>query len=327
MGKQSLTAALALVSLTAALAACGTPAPAPNNSHNKGGTGTTHKSAQAGAKKNTKSGSGAKTGNSSGGNKGAASTGKATGHKGTTSGTSAAQNKKVSGTGAANATGTAIGTAATKPISLKTLPSITSLDPYNPHHAAYHEVSAFINEMGYHWATQVPGIVYMTNNHNQVTAVEAQFPQNHGTFGWYDPPTPPTILNASLAWHSEHLYFVAPNSITTGMSATLPSDLTSWNAFKAVNTRLNLYVKEPKTYHGYTVYAPPNGPGIKVLVSPSGPIAGFLVGEPAMWGWSPVYLQSNGKPVHSLAYGTAYQSAFMLGPSKAPAASAGTTTK
>lgn len=322
MVKQSATTALALLSLTAALASCGTPAPAPNNSHNSGSTGSTHKKNTHGTSKAKKAGTsagGSKSSTPSSTKNGAATN--------TTSGTThtSSTTKKAVGTGAASGTGTSAG--ASKTMTLTTLPSIMSLDPYNPHYKAYHEVSAFVNEMGYHWATQVPGIVYMTNNHNQVTAMEAQFPQNHGNFGWYDPPTPPTILNASLAWYSQHLYFVPPTTITPGMSATAKSDLTSWAAFKTVNPHLSLYVKEPTRYHGYIVYGPPNGPGIKVLVSPTGPIAGFLVSEPAMWGWNSVYLQANGHPVHSLAYGTAYQSAFMLGPAKAPTTHAGGSVK
>lgn len=202
-----------------------------------------------------------------------------------------------------------------KPISLTTLPMVTAVAPFNPHLKDYHEVSAFINEMGYHWATQVPGMVYMTNQHNQITAVETTFPQNLGTFSWYDPPTPPTVLNASLAFYSEHLYFVPPTSITPSMSASEPTDLSSWTSFVTGNPRLKVYVKEPTTYHGYDVYGPPNGPGIKVLVNPSsGLVSGFLVAEPASWGWNPVYKKDHGKPFTSKVFSKAYYSVFMLEP-------------
>lgn len=202
--------------------------------------------------------------------------------------------------------------AAPKRVSLATLPKVMSLAPFNRHLKAYHAISAFIPEMGYHWATIVPGIVYMTNQHTQITGVEATFPQNLGSFSWYDPPTPPTILNASLAMRSEHLYFVPPSSITPVMSPTMPTALGSWSAFVANNPRLSAYVKEPARYHKDSVYGPPGGPGIDVLVATNGSISGFLVAEPAMWGYSPLYLKTT--PLPPKVYSKAYYSLFLLQP-------------
>jgi hypothetical protein len=197
---------------------------------------------------------------------------------------------------------------------------MTAIGPFNPHLKDYHEVSTFIPDMGYHWTTQVPGLVFMTNQHNQITAVESIFPQNLGTYSWYDPPTPPTVLNASLAFYSEHLYFVPPTSITPSMSPTYPTALASWTAFVANNPRLKVYVKEPGSFHGYTVYGPPNGPGIDVLVSPSGPVSGFFVAEPASWGFNPVYVTNKGKPFATKIFSKAYYSVFMLEPASATTA-------
>lgn len=209
---------------------------------------------------------------------------------------------------------------ATKTINLSTLPTMTSVRPFNPHLKDYHEVSTFITDMGYHWTTQVPGMVFMTNQDNQITAVESMFPQNLGSYSWYDPATPPTVLNASLAFYSEHLYFVPPTTITPSMSPTESTALSSWTAFVANNPRLKVYVKEPSPFHGYTVYGPPNGPGIQVLVSPSGPVSGFMVAEPASWGYNPVYVTNKGKPFTTKIFTKAYYSVFMLEPVSAPSA-------
>ncbi|PSR19976.1 MAG: hypothetical protein C7B45_17255 [Sulfobacillus acidophilus] len=206
-----------------------------------------------------------------------------------------------------------------KPITLGTLPTMAAVRPFNPHLMDYHEVSTFIPDMGYHWTTQVPGMVFMTNQHNQITAVESMFPQNLGTYSWYDPPTPPSVLNASLAFYSEHLYFVPPSTITPSMSPTQPTALSSWATFVANNPRLKVYVKEPGTFHGYTVYGPPNGPGIDVLVSPTGLVSGFFVAEPASWGYNPVYVTNHGKPFTTKIFTKAYYSVFMLEPAQASA--------
>ncbi len=378
---------VAILSVSALIAACGTPAPSPNNS----GSGTTKSSGSSGA---AKTGTSTKTGSStsntsknaagtagkgstksaSGGNSGA-NTGSTThnmasgsgmggwvrrlgitgrgstpnnSHRAGGSGSMSTRRSSANraGTKAAGGLGAPINTArggankarrtinsaanrrrtagATKTISLTTLPTMTQVTPFNPHMRAYHEVSSFVNEMGYHWVTPVPGIVFMTNQHNQITGVEATFPQNLGDFSWYDPPTPPSILNASLAFYSEHLYFVPETSITSSMSPTMTTSLTSWAQFMTTNTRLKTYVKEPFTFHGYTVYGPPNGPGILVLVSSSGVVSGFCVAEPATWGYSPLYASNNGRPYATKVYSQAYYSVFMLEPSTM-AVSGGTT--
>ena len=302
MRTSKVTAGMALLSTAVILAACGTnPAPSHGGNTTTGASGTKHttggnanKAALGGGIKKT-AGS-----NNPGGTTATAKNG---------SNTSNASTTKAAGT----------------PIALTTLPAITAVEPFNPAYKSYHAVSSFVNEMGFHWMTQAPGIVYMTNNHNQITGVEATFPQNHGNYPWYDPATPPSILNASLAFYSEHLYFVPPTSITPGMSAATTSDLTSWTSFVTVNTRLQAYVKEPSTYKGYTIYGPPHGLGIKVLVSPAGLVSGFMVGEPAAWGWSPVYAEPQGQPVVSRNFGKAYLSVFMVEPATASSASAAGT--
>ncbi len=325
MRTSTVTASMALFSTVVMLAACGTnPAPSHGGNTSKGASSTKHTTGgsankaalsggikKAGSRNSTGTATTAKNGGRS--NQGALGGGmKTAGSKNTTGSTTTAKN----GRGApSKASGT--------PIMLTNPPALTAVEPFNPAYKSYHAVSSFINEMGFHWMTQVPGIVYMTNNHNQITGVEATFPQNHGNYAWYDPATPPTILNASLAFYSEHLYFVPPSSITPSMSAAMTSDLTSWTSFLAVNTRLQAYVKEPATYKGYTVYGPPQGLGLKVLVSPAGMVSGFMVDEPASWGWSPAYAEPQGQPVMSRNFGKAYLSVFMLEPASA---AAGTST-
>jgi hypothetical protein len=107
------------------------------------------------------------------------------------------------------------------------------------------------------------------------------------------------------------------------MSTTAPTDLASWSAFEAANTRLANYVKSG-TMHGFTIYAPPQGqPGIQVLTAPSGSIAGFAVAEPASWGWYPGYFPGPRRPMTSALYKTAYESVLLLQPVPA---TGGTTT-
>jgi hypothetical protein len=150
-----------------------------------------------------------------------------------------------------------------------------------------------------------------------------------------------------VAFNSEHLYFVPPAEITPGMSPNLPTDLTSWTRFVSVNSRLSAYVQLPMRYKGLTVYGPPSGPGILVLVSPTptsgaagtttgtgtatgtttskgaavpsgGQVTGFAVEEPASWGWFPWYAQPKGKPTPSKLYGRAYWSVLFLTPPSHP---------
>ncbi len=200
------------------------------------------------------------------------------------------------------------------PVNLAYLPPLKALKSFNPALTHYHQISTFIPGMGFHWASMVPGVVLMTNTHKDVTAVEAAFPQKLGMFSWFDPPT--TVPNAGVAMTSEHLYFTAPTSITPTMAAMVPSDLTSWAKFLAVNPRLSVYVKQPKMFHGFSVYAPPMGPSLKVLVSSKGTISGFMVSEPAKWGWSKEYWESKGKPSKSKLFGKAYHSVLWLTPIK-----------
>lgn len=360
---------LAILSFSATIAACGTPAPGQGaaGSHSKtssagggskthtagsnGGSGTrkmaggttktstksgsttgTHKStASANPSKSashvskTNSASGSSTGKTNSSNK-AALSGSTTGTKsGTGTGGSTKGGKSTSKTSgkSVNSSSNRSGVShAMKLISLTTLPTMTAIMPFN-HMKAYHEVSTFVNDMGYHWQTQVPGVVFMTNQHNQITAVETIFPQNLGEFSWYDPATPATVPNASLAFYSEHLYFVPPSSITPSMSATMPTALASWTAFVTNNPRLKAYVKEPTTFRGYTVYGPPNGPGIDVLVSSSGLVSGFCVAEPASWGDSPLYVKA--KASLSKVYSRSFYSVFMLEPRRATASKSATT--
>lgn len=342
-----VTASMALLSTAVMLAACGAnPAPSPGGNTSKGASSTKHTTSNtkkaalgdgtktAGSKNSTgttgtaKNGGGGSNKAALGGGMRTAGSKNTTGSAGTAKNGGGGSNKGALGggmktAGSKNPAGTtrygrgAASKAAATPIPLTNLPALTAIEPFNRAYRSYHAVSSFINEMGFHWMTQVPGIVYMTNNHNQITGVEATFPQNHGNYSWYDPATPPTILNASLAFYSEHLYFVPPSSITPAMPATTTSDLTSWTSFLAVNNRLQAYVKEPATYKGYTVYGPPHGLGIKVLVSPAGLVSGFMVDEPASWGWSHVYAEPPARPVMSRNFGRAYLSVFMVEPATA----------
>jgi hypothetical protein len=203
-------------------------------------------------------------------------------------------------------------TSRVKPISLATLPPLTYLKKLDPWLNRAHQISNFVTGMGYHWATPWPGIVVMTNQAGLVTGVEATFPQILGSYPWFDPPT--TEPNAGVADNSEHLYFVAPSSITPSMTTTT-SDLTSWSTFQSVNTRLSSYVKEPTPFFGLTVYGPPRGPGVKVLVNSSGTVTGFLVEEPAKWGYFPGYYPPRPQgPLPSREFGKAWDSVLLLNP-------------
>jgi hypothetical protein len=205
------------------------------------------------------------------------------------------------------------------PADLRRLPPWAYLRRINPGLAYAHRVSTFIPGMGYHWVTPAPGLAVMTNRHNQVTAVEATFAQDLGQFSWWDPPT--RVPNAGVAFNSEHLYFVPPAQITASMPADLPAALISRARFWNVNPRLKAYVRDGRM-DGLTVYAPPPGaPGIRVLVNGKDEVAGFVVPEPARWGWQPYYLQAKGHPAPSRLYGRAYWSAiFLLPPHTAGAA-------
>lgn len=236
-------------------------------------------------------------------------------------------------------------------VSLATLPPLRALRSFNPALRYYHRLSHFIPGMGIHVGPPGPGITLMVNTDRQVTAVETNFPQRLGTYPWFDPPT--TAPNSGVAFHSEHLYFVPPSSITPGMSPSLPTDLASWAKFVSVNTRLTDYVRLPMKYKGLLIYGPPNGPGLMVLVRPgsaatspsgtsgtssssagggtsatgsagggtspgasaaTGPVVGFIAEEPAKWGWFPWYAQPKGKPVPSKLFGQAYYSVLLLQP-------------
>ncbi|MDA8199472.1 MAG: hypothetical protein M0Z54_08580 [Thermaerobacter sp.] len=213
--------------------------------------------------------------------------------------------------------------ATVKALPLTTLPPLTYEKNLNRWLKHTHEISSFIPGMGYHWAAPFPSLVLMANNVDQVTAVEADFPQKLGTYPWYDPPD--TAPNGGVAFNSEHLYFVSPTAITPTMSATLPTNLGSWASFEMANPRLtSTYAKSPTTYRGDAVYAPKSGPAIKVLVASSGKIAGFMVSEPASWGWRPGYAEAQGKPVKSPQYGTAYHSVLWLLPNKMAHSQTGT---
>lgn len=332
MGQAYLAALMTAGMVASVMAGCGTTAPAPNNSGSGGShisttkkSGVKHKTPSSGGTKSHTKATGKTSGTSLGGslsNKRSQSHsttgGSAPGAKGGMSGqmmaagAGAGKKSHSSRKKPQRMTGSASSTTTTKPISLTTLPKVTAVAPFNPDWKSYHEISSFINEMGYHWQTQVPGMVYMTNQDNQITGVETTFPQSLGDFSWYDPPTPPTILNASLAMYSEHLYFVPEVSITPSMSATMPDALNSWATFVANNPRLKVYVKEPRTYRGFTVYGPPNGPGIEVLVGKSGLISGFMVAEPATWGYSPLYVKT--APFPPKVYSKSYFSVILLEP-------------
>lgn len=201
-------------------------------------------------------------------------------------------------------------TSKVKPISLSSLPPMTYIKKLDPWTKGAHQVSRFIVGMGYHWATTYPGLVLMTNKAGLVTGVETTFPQKLGSFPWYDPPT--TVPNAGVAYYSEHLYFINPASITPTMTTSV-SDLTSWTLFKSVNTRLSSYVADGH-FHGFTMYGPPHGPGIKVLTNSREAIAGFVVSEPASWGHQPHYYPGKGHPITSKVYGKAYFSVLLLQP-------------
>ncbi len=199
------------------------------------------------------------------------------------------------------------------PMSLTTLPPLPYVQKLNPWLKHAHQISSFIPGMGYHWATPYPGLVLMTNQAGAVTAVEASFPQKLGQFSWWDPPT--TQPNGGIAFNSEHLYFVTPSSITPTMTSKT-SDLGSWSAFRAVNTRLASYVREPSPLFGFTVYGPPVGPGIKVLVNKTGIVSGFVVEEPAVDGHYPGYYPARRRALFSREFGHAYDSVLLLTPVK-----------
>ncbi len=203
--------------------------------------------------------------------------------------------------------------ATVKALPLTTLPPLSYEKKLNPWLNHTHEISSFIPGMGYHWAAPFPSLVLMANNAGQVTAVEAEFPEKLGTYPWYDPPD--SAPNGGVAFNSEHLYFVPAASITPAMSATLPTNLGSWASFETANPRLaSTYGKSSRTFMGDAVYAPKSGPAINVLVSASGKIAGFMVSEPAAWGWHRGYAETKGKPVASAQYGKAYHSVLWLLP-------------
>lgn len=185
------------------------------------------------------------------------------------------------------------------------LPRLAALMHWNPHLAHYQKISRWVAGMGIHWGHLGPSLVLMTNNRGQVVGVEQTFPSTLPYQAWMDPKT--TEYNAGRAIYSQHLMFVPPADVTPSMPANVPSDLASWDRFKAVNgSRVTPYSQLKPFRPGVGAIWGPDGPALRVILNRQERVVGAIMAVPARYGWNPWYDQPRGKPVHDPILGTVY---------------------
>jgi hypothetical protein len=206
------------------------------------------------------------------------------------------------------------GQAAPNSVSLMALPSYGRVVAINPKLASYRRISIWDAGMGYHMGRLAPSLVLMINNRGQVTGMEQSFPSTLPYQTWMDPKT--TVFNAGVASWSQHLMFVAPSRITPSMPGNLPSDLASFDAFKAVNGgRVIPYMQLKPFRRGVGALWGPDGPALRILLDRSERVVGGVMAVPARLGWNPWYDQPFGHPLDDPILGSVYtQTVYFVPP-------------
>lgn len=202
---------------------------------------------------------------------------------------------------------------------LATLPAWSTLEHLNGYLVSYTHLTPWVASMGVHWGHRGPGLVLMQNENRQVTALETAFPAGAGWHPWYDQPQG----KPAGTIYSEHLYFLRPSAITTTMAAHLPADLTSWQAFSAVNAaRTAPYKVIGPDPGGRASQRGPAGAGIRVLVDAAAHVVGFVGAWPSNspQGWRPWFDQRQGAPIQDPVLGSVYtQHLWLVDPRSLPA--------
>lgn len=175
------------------------------------------------------------------------------------------------------------------------LPAYAAVVALNPDLKDYHRISRWVKAMGVHHGRLAPSLVLMTNNNGQVVGMEQTFPSTLPYQSWMDPKT--TEYNAGRAIYSQHLMFVAPSEIVPAMSPSVPSDLKSFDQFKAVNGgRVIPYSQITKFAPGVGAVWGPDGPALRIILSRHERVVGGIMAVPAKFGWNPWYDQRPGHP-------------------------------
>lgn len=191
------------------------------------------------------------------------------------------------------------------PTDLAALPAWSTLKHLNGYLVSYTHLTPWVANMGVHWGHRGPGLVLLQNENHQVTALETGFPAHAGWHPWYDQPQG----KPAGAIYSEHLYFLNPSAITPTMTVHLPADLTSWQAFSAVNAAKSTHYKAiGRDPSGRATQYGPAGAGIRVLVDASSHVVGFVGAWPSSspQGWRPWFDQKQGAPVQDPVLGSVY---------------------
>ncbi len=185
------------------------------------------------------------------------------------------------------------------------LPAYSTVQHINPDVADYKKISNWTAGMGIHEGHLAPSLVLMINNHEQVVGMEQTFPSTLPYQSWMDPKT--TEYNASRAIYSQHLMFVPPAQITPTMSASLPSDLSSFDNFKKVNGRKVIpYFQIKKFQPGVGAIWGPDGPALRIILSKHERVVGGVMAVPSKYGWNPWYDQKAGDPIDDPILGHIY---------------------
>lgn len=204
------------------------------------------------------------------------------------------------------------------PSSLSDLPAWSSLVHYNGSMVSDVRLTPWVANMGYHYGHKGPGLILMRNNSNEVVAAETGFPASKGWEPWYDQPQgkPADTI------YSEHLYFVAPASITPTMSNATTADLSAWSDFQSVNANKTAsYTEIGPDPGGRAMQEGPPGFGIRVLVTKTDTVAGLVAAWPSNdpQGWRPWFDQPQGKPITDPTLGSVYtQHLWLVDPRSLP---------
>lgn len=195
--------------------------------------------------------------------------------------------------------------AAKTPMPGSRLPQYRYLLQLNPKLKGYQKISNWIAGMGIHRGRLGPSLVLMTNNRGQVVGIEQTFPSTLPYQSWMDAKT--QEYNAGRAMYSQHLMFVPPSAITPGMSPRTPSDLVSWDRFKAVNGGHATPYSQLKPFQpGVGAIWGPDGPALRVILNRQERVVGAIMAVPAKYGWNPWYDQARGQPVRDPILGMVY---------------------
>lgn len=185
------------------------------------------------------------------------------------------------------------------------LPQYRYLLQINPKLRGYQKISAWVSGMGIHRGHLGPSLVLMTNNRGQVVGIEQTFPSTLPYQSWMDPKT--QEYNAGRAMYSQHLMFVPPSAITPTMSSRIPSDLVSWDRFKAVNGQHAIPYSQLQPFKtGVGAIWGPDGPALRVILNRQERVVGAIMAVPAKYGWNPWYDQAKGQPVRDPILGRVY---------------------